>query len=91
MLESIDQMRELLTTALQVNISMVSIGQNEIVKKLAGWGAILAVPTLMASVYGMNFEHMPELEWVFGYPLMLGITLGICVLVYRRLRRAQWL
>ncbi len=91
MLESVDQMRELVTTALQVNLSMVSIGQNEVVKKLAGWAAILAVPTLIASLYGMNFKHMPELDWTFGYPLMLGVTFFICMLVYRRLRRVQWL
>lgn len=91
MIESMDQMRELVTTALQVNLSMVSIGQNEVVKKLAGWAAILAVPTLIASLYGMNFKHMPELDWTFGYPLMLGVTFVICILVYRRLRRAQWL
>ncbi len=91
MLESLDQMRELVTTALQVNLSMVSIGQNEIVKKLAGWGAILAVPTLLASLYGMNFKFMPELDWKYGYPAMLGVTFVLCTLMYRRLRRVGWL
>ncbi len=90
-LDSVDQMRELLSTGLQVNLSLISIGQNEVVKKLAGWGAILAVPTLIASFYGMNFEYMPELKWTFGYPLVIGVTVGICIALYRRLRRAEWL
>jgi magnesium transporter len=84
-------MREMLNTALQVNLSLVSLGQGEVVKRLAGWGAILAVPTLVASIYGMNFEFMPELHWKFGYPMVLGATVIGCALLYRRLRRAGWL
>ncbi len=91
MLESVDQMRELLTTALQVNLSLASIGQNEVVKRLAGWGAILAVPTLVASLYGMNFQYMPELTWTYGYPTVVGVTFIVCALIYRRLKRAEWL
>ena len=89
--EAIDNMREMLTTALHVNLSLVSIGQNDVVKKLAGWGAILAVPTLVASVYGMNFQFMPELQWEFGYPAVVALTAVVCLMVYRRLKRADWL
>ncbi|MCC6713672.1 MAG: magnesium transporter, partial [Gammaproteobacteria bacterium] len=80
-----------LTGAMDVNIAMVTIRQNDVVKRLAGWAGILALPTLVASVYGMNFDFMPELRWRWGYPLVLALTLGACLLLYRRLRRAGWI
>ena len=86
----IDGMRDMLTTAMQVNLALVANNQNEVVKRLAGWGAILAIPTVIFSLYGMNFEWMPELKWRVGYPLAVGVTLLGCVFVYRRLRRAGW-
>ncbi len=86
----IDGMRDMLTTAMQVNLALVANNQNEVVKRLAGWGAILAIPTVIFSLYGMNFEWMPELKWSPGYPVAVGVTLLSCVLVYRRLRRAGW-
>lgn len=86
----IDGMRDMLTTAMQVNLALVANNQNEVVKRLAGWGAILALPTVIFSLYGMNFEWMPELRWRAGYPLAVGMTALGCVLVYRRLRRAGW-
>ena len=89
--DAIETMREMLVTALHVNLSLITIGQNDVVKKLAGWGAILAVPTLVASVYGMNFQFMPELRWEFGYPVVVLLTAAVCLLVYRRLKRADWL
>jgi len=89
--EATENMREMLATALHVNLSLVSVGQNEVVKRLAGWGAILAVPTMVASLYGMNFEHMPELHWQYGYPVVVGITAVACLVLYRRLKRADWL
>jgi magnesium transporter len=89
--DATENMREMLTTALHVNLSLVSVGQNEVMKRLAGWGAILAVPTMVASYYGMNFEFMPELHWQYGYPLAVGITAVVCLLLYRRLKRADWL
>ena len=61
-------MRDMLTTAMQVNLALVANNQNEVVKRLAGWGAILAIPTVIFSLYGMNFEWMPELKWKAGYP-----------------------
>ena len=58
----------MLTTAIQVNLGMISLSENEVTKKLAAWAAIIGVPTMVAGIYGMNFKHMPELEWAFGYP-----------------------
>jgi magnesium transporter len=89
--EAIDTMREMLTAAMDVNISMVTIRQNEVVKRLAGWAGILALPTLVASIYGMNFEFMPELKWRYGYPLVLAITFVGCWFLYRRLKRSGWI
>lgn len=86
-----DTVREMLTTAIQVNLALVTVGQNEVVKQLAGWGAILAIPTVVFSMYGMNFRFMPELDSHWGYPLVIGATLTACTLLFRRLRRAGWL
>ena len=86
----IDGMRDMLITAMQVNLALVANNQNEVVKRLAGWGAILAIPTVIFSLYGMNFEWMPELKWKAGYPMAVAVTVLGCVLVYRRLRRAGW-
>jgi magnesium transporter len=86
----IDGMRDMLTTAMQVNLALVANNQNEVVKRLAGWGAILAIPTVVFSLYGMNFVWMPELQWKAGYPVTVAVTVLGCVLVYRRLRRAGW-
>ncbi len=86
----IDGMRDMLTTAMQVNLALVANNQNEVVKRLAGWGAILAIPTVVFSLYGMNFAWMPELQWKAGYPLVVALTALACGLVYRRLRRAAW-
>jgi magnesium transporter len=86
-----DTIREMLTTAIQVNLALVTVGQNEVVKQLAGWGAILAIPTVVFSMYGMNFRFMPELSSHWGYPLVVGATATACTLLFRRLRRAGWL
>jgi len=89
--ETVDNLRELLTTALEANLSLISVGQNEVTKKLAAWAAVLAVPTMIAGVYGMNFEFMPELHWAYGYPLVMGTMVGLCGLLYWRFKRAGWL
>ncbi len=86
----IDGMRDMLTTAMQVNLALVANNQNEVVKRLAGWGAILAIPTVVFSLYGMNFAWMPELQWKAGYPLAVGLTVLGCAVLYRRLRQAEW-
>jgi magnesium transporter len=89
--QAADRMREMINSAMQVSLAQVTIRQNEVVKRLAGWGAILAVPTMVFSLYGMNFQYMPELKWKWSYPvIMSGIVVG-CVLLFRRLKRAGWL
>jgi magnesium transporter len=89
--ETVNTLGEMLTAALQLNISMVSLGQNDVVKRLAGWAGLLTIPTLIASIYGMNFEFMPELKWRYGYLIIIAATALICALVYRRLKRAKYL
>ncbi|AZG12890.1 MULTISPECIES: magnesium and cobalt transport protein CorA [Cupriavidus] len=88
---SLDVVREMLTTAVQVNLALVTVGQNEVVKRLAGWGAILAIPTVVFSLYGMNFDFMPELKWHYAYPVVIGVTATACGLLWSKLRRAGWL
>jgi len=89
--ETIDNLRELLTSALEANLSLISVAQNEVTKKLAAWAAILAVPTMIAGIYGMNFEFMPELHSRYGYPGVMGLIIGVCGLLYRGFKRAGWL
>ena len=88
---SIDNMREMLTSAMQMNLALVGVQQNEVVKRLAGWGAMLAIPTVVFSLYGMNFKNMPELNWAWGYPVTLAVTVVACAFVYGRLRKAGWI
>jgi magnesium transporter len=86
-----ERMREMINAAMQVSLAQVAIRQNEMVMRLAGWGAILAVPTMVFSLYGMNFEFMPELKWKWSYPVVLGSIAIVCIFLHRRLRRAGWL
>ena len=88
---AIDTIRDTIATAIQVNLSMVTIEESETTKRLAAWAAIFAVCTAMVGVWGMNFEHMPELKWHFGYPLALGLVATAAFLLHRRFRRAGWL
>lgn len=89
--EAIDALNELLTSAIQVNLSLITVKQNEVVKKLAGWAALLALPTLVTGFYGMNFAHMPELQWEYGYPAMIAVTGLACFRLYRTLRESGWI
>ena len=89
--ESTDTMREMMTAAMGMNLSLVTIGQGEIVKKLAGWAALLAAPTLITSWYGMNFQYMPELHGRYSYYILIAVVVVVCVLLYRYLRKVQWL
>jgi magnesium transporter len=89
--EMVDNARELLNTALDANFSLISISQSEVSKKMAAWAAIIAVPTLVAGFYGMNFRFMPELEWQYGYPFVVTLTISSCLIVYYLFRRAGWL
>ena len=87
----LDTLREMLTTAIQVNLALVTVGQNEVVKQLAGWGAILAVPTVVFSMYGMNFRFMPELDQSWGYPAVMALTFSACGCLYWWLRKTDWI
>ncbi|SPD63063.1 Magnesium transporter [Cupriavidus taiwanensis] len=91
LVRTLDVVREMLTTAVQVNLALVTVGQNEVVKRLAGWGAILAIPTVVFSLYGMNFDFMPELKVHYAYPAVIGVTAVACGALWRRLHRAGWI
>lgn len=87
----IENFRQLLDSALEANLTQVSMRQNEDMRKISAWVAIAAVPTMVAGIYGMNFDHMPELEWRYGYPVVLGAVLTVCLYLYWRFKRAGWL
>src|SRR6185295_10549372 len=87
----IEGFRDLLSSALQANLTQAAVRQNEDMRKLSAWVAILAVPTGVAAIYGMNFSSMPELQWRFGYPLVLGVIVVLCFVLYWRFRRSGWL
>jgi magnesium transporter len=89
--ESISAMREMLAAAINVNLSLVTFGQNEVMKRLAGYAAMLAAPTLLTSWYGMNFTHMPELDKPWAYPLVIVLVVGVVGSIYVWLKRAKWL
>ena len=80
-----------LTAAMQVNLAPVSVEQNDAVRRLAGWGAILAIPTVVFSLYGMNFQFMPELSHRFGYPFAIGLMIVSAILPYLYFKRKGWL
>jgi magnesium transporter len=86
-----DSIRDTIGTAIQVNLSMVTIEEGEVTKRLAAWAAIFAVVPAFAGIWGMNFKHMPDLEWPFGYPLALFVMVSVCVILYSRFRAAKWL
>lgn len=89
--EMIDSLRDLLGTALEAHLSLISVSQNADTRRLAAWAAIFAVPTAIAGIYGMNFDHMPELRWAFGYYFVLGLIVTACVWLYVTFKRAKWL
>jgi magnesium transporter len=89
--EAIDNLRDLLNAALEANMLLISIQQNNVTKRLTGWAAILSIPLAIASIYGMNFKSMPELEQPLGYPAVMLVMLGLCGYLYYRFRRAGWI
>jgi magnesium transporter len=89
--EVIENTKELLSTALEANFSLISISQNDVSKKFAGWAAIIAVPTMVAGFYGMNFRFIPEAEWEYGFYIIILLTIGACVLLYYFFKRSGWL
>ncbi|MDQ7968285.1 MAG: magnesium/cobalt transporter CorA [Oxalicibacterium faecigallinarum] len=86
-----DAIRDTIATAIQVNLSMVSIEENEVNKRLAAWAAIFAVATAFFGLWGMNFKYMPELDWKFGYPVAIAMVTGVCGYLYYRFRKSGWL
>lgn len=90
-LDAIDSIDSLLSNALSAHLAQLSVQQNDDMRRLTAGATIFAVPTAIAGIYGMNFEHMPELSWRFGYPLCLTLIGGLCLYIYRRFRRAGWL
>ncbi|MEU3059662.1 magnesium/cobalt transporter CorA [Streptomyces subrutilus] len=89
--EQIAAYDNLLDSILQAHLAQVTVAQNEDMRKITAWAAIVAVPTMVCGVYGMNFEHMPELHWTYGYPLILGVMAVACVVIHRGFRRNGWL
>jgi len=87
----VNAFRELLSSALQANLTQVSVRQNEDMRKISAWVAIAAVPTMVAGIYGMNFDHMPELHWRYGYFTVLSLIAAICLALYWRFKRVGWL
>jgi magnesium transporter len=89
--DMVDNTRELLNSAMEANFSLISISQSDVSRRFAGWAAIIAIPTMVAGFYGMNFEVIPEAKWEFGfYAVILG-TIAACVLLYYLFRRSKWL
>jgi magnesium transporter len=89
--DQLDGMHDLLASSLQANLAQVAVRQNEDMRRISAWVAIIAVPTAVAGIYGMNFEDMPELTWTYGYPAVLLVMLTICTSLYWYFRRSGWL
>jgi magnesium transporter len=89
--EEVIAQRDLLTTILQANMAVIGVEQSDIVRKISGWAAIITVPTFIASFYGMNFEHMPELRWEGAYPLVIALMVITALALHRSFKRAGWL
>jgi magnesium transporter len=89
--EQIAAFDELLNSILQAHLAQVTVAQNEDMRKITAWAAVIAVPTMVCGVYGMNFDNMPELHWRFGYPLVIGAIAVSCLVLYRGFRRNGWL
>jgi len=89
--QSIESSRDMVTTAVSASLSLITLQENEVTKRLAAYGALVAVPTLIAGIYGMNFEHMPEIQWEHGYPVSLISMVVIDLYLFYRFRKAKWL
>jgi magnesium transporter len=89
--QTIESVRDTIATAISVNLSMITLRESETMKRLAAYAALIAVPTLIAGIYGMNFDHMPELRWHYGYGTAIGVMAAVDTYLFYRLRKAQWL
>jgi magnesium transporter len=88
---TIEGIRDMQATAIQVNLGMISLNETEVTKKLAAWAAIIGVPTMIAGIYGMNFKNMPELEWALGYPVSVAVMVAIDIWLYFQFKKVKWL
>jgi len=88
--ESLDSLRDMENSATQTNLSLITLAESEVTKKLAGWGAILMVPSIVGTIYGMNFKHMPELDWAYGYPAAIGLMIAGSIALWAFFRRIRW-
>jgi magnesium transporter len=84
-------LRDTVTTAMAVSLSLIQLQENEMTKRLATYAALVAVPTMIAGIYGMNFKNIPELDWVYGYPMALALMVGIDAWLFWRFRKAGWI
>jgi magnesium transporter len=89
--QTIDSLRDMVTTAISVNLSLIALQENETTKRLAAYAALVAIPTMVAGIYGMNFKNMPELSWDFGYPLAIAIMAVLDGYLFYRFRKSGWL
>jgi magnesium transporter len=89
--ESIDSTDKLLDNALNAHLAQLTLQQNDDMRRLAAGATLFAIPTAIAGIYGMNFVHMPELQWRYGYPLVVAITVIVCWFTYRKFRKSGWL
>ncbi len=89
--QTIDNLRDMVATAISVNLSLITIQENEVTKRLAAYAALVAVPTMIAGVYGMNFDHMPELQWTYGYPAAVATMVLIDIYLVYRFKKAKWM
>ena len=89
--ETVESFDSLLTSVLDANLAQVSVRQNEDMRRISAWVAIAAVPTLLAGIWGMNFQHMPELSWQYGYGFALAVIAGVCTSLYVMFKRSGWL
>ena len=89
--EHVESYENILVSALNANLAQVGVQQNEDMRKISAWAGLITVPTLIAGIYGMNFQHMPELHWYVGYPLSLGFMAVVCIVLYRNFKRSGWL
>ncbi|PWT72045.1 MAG: magnesium and cobalt transport protein CorA [Proteobacteria bacterium] len=89
--QMIDGLRDTVTTAMAVSLSLIQLQENEMTKRLASYAALVAVPTLIAGIYGMNFKNIPELDWIYGYPMALGVMAVLDAFLFWRFKKAKWI
>lgn len=89
--KTIEGRREMIVTAIQVNLGLIALAESEVTKRLGSFAALFAVPTMIAGIYGMNFHRIPELDWVYGYPACIGVMLIVDLMLFWRFKKAGWL